>query len=68
MTWWALTILLTLDAAALPPVSWHATHAACERQAALEVWHLETTGRPVSAALCTPHRIPRLRPITGEIR
>lgn len=63
---YALLIILHFDATP-PPITWHPTREACEAQAAMEAWHLEITRRPVAQVSCTPHRIPRLRPITGEI-
>lgn len=56
---WALTIVLSMEARAHPVPSWHATRERCEAQAALEVAHLEMTGRPVAWAGCQRIRIPQ---------
>lgn len=49
---YALVILLSLDAPAHPPPSWHGTRAECEAHAAVRVHHYELTGRAVSWVAC----------------
>lgn len=64
--WFALVILVG-DPTGLVPVTRHASQEACERQLAVEVLHHAATGRAVAHATCDAVRIPRLRPVTGEV-
>lgn len=54
---YALTIILTLDAPAQPPPSWHATLQDCRATAPVRVAHYELTGRPVSWVGCQRVRV-----------
>ena len=47
------------------PVTWHATHGACETQAAVELLHAATTRREVLHVECRSYVRPRLRPVDG---
>lgn len=67
MTEWFLVVVLAANASGLVPVTRHPTRAACEQQMAVEVVHLAVTGREVDFAACQQHRLPRLRPVTGEL-
>jgi hypothetical protein len=49
---YALMIVLSMDAAAHPEPTWHATREACEAHAAVRVFHYETTARPVAWVAC----------------
>ena len=49
---YALMIVLTFDAPAHPPPTWHGTREACERHAAVRALHMELTGRPVAWVAC----------------
>jgi hypothetical protein len=64
---WGLLILLAGDVSGLGRVSWHLSHEACERQAQVEMLHLAVTARQVEHIECREYRVPRLRPVTGEV-
>lgn len=67
MTMFALLLILSGDPAPLARVSWHATQAACERQAEVELVHVAVTQRAVEHVECRAYRMPALRPVTGEV-
>jgi hypothetical protein len=63
MTLYALVIVLAANTTGFADrASWHASAADCRAQAALEMAHLELTGRPVASATCTPVSAHRLQP------
>lgn len=65
---WGLLVILAGSPMPLP-VTWHATHNACEQQAAVELLHAATNRREVLHVECRSYVMPRTRPITSaELR
>jgi len=61
---WGLLVILA--GSPMPvPVTWHTTHGACERQAAVELLHAATTRREVLHIECRSYVMPQTRPITS---
>jgi hypothetical protein len=57
---WGLLIILA--GAPMPhPITWHATHAACHQQAAVELLHAATTRREVLHVECRSYVLPQAR-------
>lgn len=52
-------VLIMVTPTTQPVVSWHASMEDCRRQAPIEIYHRELTGRPVERALCQPVQMPR---------
>lgn len=60
---WGLLIILA--GSPMPqPITWHMTHEACQRQAAIEVMHAAAAGRGVLHVECRSYVLISTRPST----
>lgn len=59
MTIYALMIVLMVNTTGIADhISWHENVEVCRNRAPVEMYHFETTGRPVASATCIPVRVP----------